>query len=86
MTTIQAKVPDYLAKLAAEAAEKEQTSLDQIVALALSAQVSAWQVREDIRIRARRGQPDALREILARVPDVPPVLGDELLSTERSGQ
>ena len=37
MTTIQATVPDYLAKLAAEAAEKEKTTLDQIIALALSA-------------------------------------------------
>jgi hypothetical protein len=26
MTTIEAKVPDYLAKLAAEAAEREKTS------------------------------------------------------------
>ncbi|MBI4663771.1 MAG: hypothetical protein HY735_33640 [Verrucomicrobia bacterium] len=78
MTTIHAKVPDYLAKLATEAAAKEQTSLDQIVALALSAQVSAWQVREDVGIRAQRGRPEVLRDILAKVPDVPPVPGDEL--------
>ena len=78
MTTIQAKVPDYLATLATEAAEKEQTSLDQIIALALSAQLSAWKVRDDIETRAHRGRPDDLRDILAQVPDVPPVRGDEL--------
>ena len=79
MTTIQAKVPDYLAKLAEEAAVKEQTSLDQIVALALSAQLRVWQVREDIGVRAGRGRPEVLRDFLANVPDVPPLPGDESL-------
>jgi hypothetical protein len=77
MTTIHAKVPDYLAKLAAEAAEKEKTTLDQIVALALSAQLSAWKVRDDLETRARRGRPEDLRDILAQVPDAPPLPGDE---------
>ncbi len=78
MTTIEAKVPDYLAALAREAAAKEQTTLDQIIALALSAQLSAWKVRDDMATRARRGRPDDLRDILVRVPDAPPVPGDEL--------
>jgi hypothetical protein len=78
MTTIHAQVPDYLARLAIEAAEKEKTTLDQIVALALSAQLSAWKVREAIEHRARRGRPEDLRDILAQVPDVPPLPGDEI--------
>jgi hypothetical protein len=77
MTTIQAQVPDYLAKMAVEAARKENTTLDQIIALALSAQLSAWKVREDMQTRAARGRPEDLRDILAQVPDVPPVPGDE---------
>ena len=77
MKTIQAQVPDYLAQLAADAALKEKTTLDQIVALALSAQLSAWKVRDDMETRARRGRPDDLREILAEVPDAPPQPGDE---------
>ena len=71
-------MPDYLAALAAEAAAKEKTTLDQIIALALSAQLSAWKVREDMETRARRGRPEDLRDILAEVPDVPPLPGDEL--------
>ena len=78
MTTIEAKVPDYLAALAREAAAKEQTTLDQIIALALSAQLSAWKVRDDMNTRAQRGRPEDLRNVLARVPDVPPLPGDEL--------
>lgn len=78
MTTIKANVPDYLAKLAAEAAEKEKISLDQVVALALSSQVTAWKVRDDIATRAKRANLADLDRILARVPDVPPQPGDEL--------
>jgi len=77
VTTIQANVPDYLAALAAEAAAKERTTLDQIIALALSAQLSAWKVRDDMETRAKRGRPEDLRDILAQVPDVPPMPGDE---------
>lgn len=78
MTTIQAKVPDYLARLATEAAEKEKTTLDQIIALALSAQLSAWRARDELEARAAKGRPEVLRDILATVPDAPPLPGDEL--------
>lgn len=78
MTTIKANIPDYLAKLVTEAATKEKTTLDQIVALALSAQIGAWGIREDIESRARRGRAEDLRDVLARVSDAPPVPGDEL--------
>lgn len=78
MTTIETKVPDYLAALAKEAAAKEKTTLDQIIALALSAQLSAWKVREDMETRAKRGRPEDLGDILAKVRDVPPLPGDEL--------
>ena len=78
MTTIHANVPDYLAKLAEEAAQKENVTVDQIVALALSAQVSAWNVREDIGLRARRGDPADLDRILSQAPDRHPLPGDEV--------
>ncbi len=78
MTTIEAKVPDYLAKLATEVAQREKTSLDQIVALALSAQIEAWKIRDDMATRARRANPADFDALLAKVPDVPPSPGDEL--------
>jgi hypothetical protein len=70
-------VPDYLAALAKEAAVKEKTTLDQIIALVLSAQLSAWKVRDDMETRAKRGRPEDSRDILAQAPDVPPLPGDE---------
>jgi hypothetical protein len=77
MTTIQANIPNYLAKLAKEAAEKERTSLDNIVSVALAAHIGAWSVREDIETRAKRGSLEAFDRVLANVPDVPPLPGDE---------
>lgn len=78
MTTIQANVPDFLAKLAREAAAKERTTLDNIVSVALAAHVGAWQVRDDIETRAQRGNLQTLDRVLARVPAHPPLPGDEL--------
>ena len=77
MTTIHANVPDYLAKLAEEAARKENVTVDQIVALALSAQVAAWNVREDLESRANRGNPADLNRILSQAPNRAPFPGDE---------
>ena len=77
MKTIQAQVPDDLATLAIDAAARERITLDQVIALALSAQLAAWKVRDDIETRAQRGRPDDLREILDQVPDAPPLPGDE---------
>ncbi len=74
---IHAQVPDYLAALAAETAAKEKTTLDQIIALALCAQLEAWKVRDDMEVRASRGSPENLRQILDQVPDAPPLPGDE---------
>lgn len=41
MSTLQITIPDFLARLAADAAAMEQTSVDHIISLALSSQLSA---------------------------------------------
>jgi len=78
MTWIQANVPDYLAKLTEEAAAKEKTTVDQIVALALSAQLSAWNVRDSLDFRAQRGDLTEFDRVLAKAQDRPPLTDDEL--------
>ena len=78
MTTIQAQVPDYLARLATEVAKRDKTTLDQIIALALSAQIEAWKVCDDMETRSRRANLADWAALLAKVPHVPPMPGDEL--------
>ncbi|MCB1277754.1 hypothetical protein [Prosthecobacter sp.] len=75
--TIQANIPDFLIRQAADVAKREGTSVDSIIAIALSSQVTAWQVRDTVEQRAHRGRLSDLDDILAAVPDVPPAAGDE---------
>ena len=77
MTTIQAQVPDPLAKQLEELAEQEKVSIDQLVSIALAYQVSAWRKRDTISERARRGDWQKFDRVTAKVRDVPPLPGDE---------
>jgi hypothetical protein len=43
-----------------------------------SAHVGARKVRDDIETRAKRGNMETLDKILARVPNRPPLPGDEM--------
>jgi len=75
--TIQANIPDFLVHQVADVAKREGTSVDSIIAIALSSQVTAWQIRDTVEQRAQRGHLSDLDDILAAVPDLPPVAGDE---------
>jgi hypothetical protein len=74
---VHATIPDYLMRQATEVAERENTTVDSIIAIALSSQVTAWQVRETVEQRAKRGASSDLGAILAAIPDAPPPPGDE---------
>jgi hypothetical protein len=78
MKTLKAQVPDILLQEVNELAAKQNITVDQIVSVALAAQVSAWKTRESIASRAKRVNWDKVDHILERVPNVPPVPGDEL--------
>ena len=78
MSTLEDKVPDMLLQQVHELARKELVPVDQIVAIALAAQVSAWSARERIGSRAKRVNWQQVDDVLDRVPDIPPVPGDEL--------
>lgn len=77
MTTIQAQVPDPLARQVAELAAQEKVTVDQLVSIALAYQVSAWRQRDTLAERARRGSWEGFDRVMAKVRDVPPLPGDE---------
>ena len=76
MKTLQAQVPELLLQEVQELAATQHATVDQIVSVALAAQVSAWRTRESIASRAGRANWEKVDEILTRVPDVPPEPGD----------
>ncbi len=78
MTTLNAQIPDYLYRQVAVLAEREQTPMDQIVAMALSAHLSLLLGRDYFEQRAARGNWERVQEILNRVPDVEPPDYDRL--------
>lgn len=75
--TRQVNIPDSLVRQTAELAERQQVTVDQVVAAALSAQVSAAATRPSIAERAQRVNWQKVDEILARIPADPPLPGDE---------
>lgn len=78
MTTIQAQVPDTLAREVTELAEREKVTVDQLVNLALASQIGAWRKRDTIAERAKRGSWENFDRVMAKVRNVPPLPGDEL--------
>ncbi len=70
MTTISTEIPDTLFRQAKSIAESEEMTLDQFIALALASQVSSWNVGKDFADRAKKGDWQKSREILAKSPDV----------------
>ena len=73
--TLQIEIPDSLAKQTSELAARQHISVDQVVAAALTAQISAAATRPSVAERVNWRKVD---DILARVPNVPPLPGDEL--------
>lgn len=75
--TLHVNIPDSLVRQANELAERQHVSVDQVVAAALSAQISSAAARPSIAERAERVNWPRVDEILKRIPAHPPVAGDE---------
>jgi hypothetical protein len=60
-----------------EAAAKDSISINQFIATAVAEKMSALLTEDYLEHRAKRGNATAFDRILKRVPDVPPVSGDE---------
>lgn len=76
--TLQVDIPDSLVRQASELAERQHVSVDQVVAAALSAQVSSATARPSIAERAKRVNWQRVDKILDRVSANPPQPSDEL--------
>lgn len=83
MAQLSLRLPDSLHERARHLAQRENTSLNQFIALAVAEKVSALEAVEFFRERAARGNVDALRRILDAAPDTAPEQGDELRADDR---
>ena len=78
MINLNAQVPNALYKQVIALAEREKMSIDQLVAIALSAQVSAWMTKDYLEEKAKRGSWEKFQQVLTKVPDAEPEDYDKL--------
>jgi hypothetical protein len=83
MTTLQLKVPASVLKSLRQIAKRENVTVDQLAASALSEKVAALMGIEYLNERAKRADRAKYLEILAKVPDVPPIPPDTEVSASR---
>lgn len=80
MSQYALRLPDSLMEAARKVAKRDSTSLNQLFLTAIAEKLSAIDTEEFIHERAMRADPEAYREVLRKVRDVPPQKGDELPS------
>lgn len=78
MSTMSLRLPDSLHAELRALAEQEGISINQLVASAAAEKLSALKTASYLKERAAAGSREEFEAILARVPDVPPVAGDEV--------
>jgi len=78
MSSLSLRLPDSLHRKIRELAEQEDISINQFIATAVAEKAAALLTVEYLEKRGRRGDPKLVDRILSKVPDVPPVPGDEL--------
>ncbi|MEO7713978.1 MAG: toxin-antitoxin system HicB family antitoxin [Gemmatimonadaceae bacterium] len=80
MSSISLRLPDSLHKQARELAEREDISINQLIATALAEKMAALMTGEYLGARATRGSRKKFEQVLkkVRVRRQPPDSGDEL--------
>ena len=76
MSTLSVRLPNSLHRHLREIAEREGVSMNQLISSAVGEKLAAL-MTEDYLARARRGSRKGYEGVLRKVPDVPPVTGDE---------
>jgi predicted transcriptional regulator len=83
MSTLSLRLPDSLHRKIRELAERDDISINQFIATAAAEKAAAFLTLDYLDKRAQRGDAGLFDRVLARVPDVPPVPGDERLPATR---
>lgn len=78
MKPITVQIPDSLYKQIETLAQREKMPIDGLVAIALSAQVSAWMTKNYLEERGKRGSWEKFQQVLSKVPDMEALEGDRL--------
>jgi hypothetical protein len=83
MSTLSLRLPESLHHKIRELAERDEVSLNQFIAMAVAEKAAALLTVDYLEERGQRGSAELFDRVLARVPDVASVAGDELPSSKR---
>jgi hypothetical protein len=83
MSTLSLRLPNSLHDRARELAEREGSSINQLVATALAEKMAALMTEDFLEERARRGTRAEFVRVLDTVPDVEPDPEDRLPNMQR---
>jgi HicB family len=78
MTTLSLRLPDSVHRKLAELAKAEGVSLNQLLSSAAAEKLAALMTEEYLANRAKRASRRKFDAVLAKVPNAPPVAGDEV--------
>ena len=78
MSRLSVRLPDSLHDKVRELARRDGVSINQFIATAVAEKASALLTIDYLKQRARRVDSELFGRLLSRVPDVPPLPGDEL--------
>jgi hypothetical protein len=77
MSALSLRLPESLHRKVRELAEREDVSINQFIATAVAEKMSALLTLDYLEERAQRGSRSHFKSVLRRVPDAPPLPGDE---------
>jgi hypothetical protein len=78
MSTLSLRLPASLHHKIRELSDRDEVSINQFIATAVAEKTAALLTVEYLGARGRRGSGTQFDRILGRVPNVPPMPGDEL--------
>jgi uncharacterized protein (DUF1778 family) len=78
MSALSLRLPDSIHRYIKEIAKREGVSINQFISSAVSEKISAIMTDELLSERAQKAKKGSLKKVLDRVPNRPPIPGDEL--------
>jgi len=78
MSTLSLRLPESIHRKLSEVAEREGVSLNQLISSAVAEKLAALMTEEYLHARGRHASTKKFDAVLAKIPDAPPMEGDEL--------
>ncbi len=78
MSSLSLRLPESLHRKLRELAERDDISINQFIATAVAEKTAALLTVDYLEERAHRADVKLVDRVLRRVPDAPPLAGDEL--------